>query len=188
MAQRSEDLELVARVVAGDQTALSSLLQQVRAIVRSCLQRAKARNRSLEGQEDDLLQGFEVLLVQDDFKVLRSYRGDAALTTFVYSVAGRFFHRQGRKSSRPASDLSAAAGVADPGQPQDEALLDAAERARVRAALDRLSAEDRTLLLLLVEDEMPAPRVASLLGITPGGVRMRKMRALARLEELLKGP
>jgi RNA polymerase sigma-70 factor (ECF subfamily) len=58
-------------------------------------------------------------------------------------------------------------------------------RRRVQAALDRLAARDREILVMRHLEEMSAAEVAAFLGISAGAVRVRLLRALARLRALL---
>jgi RNA polymerase sigma-70 factor (ECF subfamily) len=60
-------------------------------------------------------------------------------------------------------------------------------QARVRAALAALPDQDREILVLRVLEELPAKEIAAVLGISAGAVRLRQVRALYRLRELL-GP
>jgi RNA polymerase sigma-70 factor (ECF subfamily) len=58
-------------------------------------------------------------------------------------------------------------------------------RERVRAALGRLPPGDREVLVLRHLEQMPVRDVAAVLGAGEGAVRMRLVRALARLRDLL---
>ncbi len=60
-------------------------------------------------------------------------------------------------------------------------LCDAAEQARVRAALCLLAPEDRELLHLLYFDGLSPSEIAERLGAPPERIRQRKLRALLRL-------
>lgn len=55
----------------------------------------------------------------------------------------------------------------------------------VRAALDRLPGRYREILLLAYVSELKNSAVAKVLRMTEGGVRIRKLRALRKLKELL---
>jgi RNA polymerase sigma-70 factor, ECF subfamily len=60
-------------------------------------------------------------------------------------------------------------------------------RRRVQAALDRLAPRDREILVMRHLEEMSAAEIAAILGISEGAVRVRLLRALARLRPLLDG-
>ena len=58
-------------------------------------------------------------------------------------------------------------------------------RDRVRAALAALPDRDREVLVLRFLEQLPTADAAEVLGVTAGVVKVRQMRALARLRELL---
>jgi RNA polymerase sigma-70 factor (ECF subfamily) len=58
-------------------------------------------------------------------------------------------------------------------------------RQRVRALLDRLAATDREVLVLRFLERLSTAETAAVLGISPGAVRLRLMRALERLRQHL---
>jgi RNA polymerase sigma-70 factor (ECF subfamily) len=57
---------------------------------------------------------------------------------------------------------------------------------RVRAAVDRLPARYREVLVMRHFDQMEPDEIAQVLGISPGAVRARILRALLRLRETLE--
>ncbi len=58
-------------------------------------------------------------------------------------------------------------------------------RRRVQAALDQLAPRDREILVMRHLEEMSAAEIAAILEISEGAVRVRLLRALARLRSLL---
>jgi RNA polymerase sigma-70 factor (ECF subfamily) len=62
-----------------------------------------------------------------------------------------------------------------------EAALREELRQRVRAALAQLTAGDREVLVLRFLERLATADVAVVLGLTPGAVKLRQMRALERL-------
>ena len=65
------------------------------------------------------------------------------------------------------------------------AALRKEKRQRVRALLDRLSADDREVLVLRFLERLSSTEAGAVLGISPGAVRLRLMRALERLRRHL---
>jgi len=66
-----------------------------------------------------------------------------------------------------------------------ERLLREELRGRVRTALDRLPANDREVLVLRYLEQLRHDDIAAILGITVGAVKVRHVRALERLRDLL---
>jgi RNA polymerase sigma-70 factor (ECF subfamily) len=61
-----------------------------------------------------------------------------------------------------------------------------ARRERVRQSLERLPPNDREVLVLRYVEDLPFAEVARALGMGLGAVKMRHLRALQRLRDLLK--
>ncbi|HEY1378383.1 MAG TPA: sigma-70 family RNA polymerase sigma factor [Gemmataceae bacterium] len=64
-------------------------------------------------------------------------------------------------------------------------LSRAERRARVRAALDRLPDRDREVLVLRHLEQLSTREAAAVLGATEGAVKVRLLRALQRMRDLL---
>ena len=64
-------------------------------------------------------------------------------------------------------------------------LVSEERRARVRAALETLSPDDRDLLRALYFEQIDAVDLAARLGLTAGALRVRKHRAVERLAAAL---
>jgi RNA polymerase sigma-70 factor (ECF subfamily) len=58
-------------------------------------------------------------------------------------------------------------------------------RARVRQALEALSAEDREILLQRYLEQLSSKEIGAILGISEAAVNMRHMRALKRMRRML---
>jgi RNA polymerase sigma-70 factor (ECF subfamily) len=74
--------------------------------------------------------------------------------------------------------------IADEPGPSDQAEA-ATERARVHAAVARLSADQRRVIELAYWKELSQSEIAEELGIPLGTVKTRTRRALGRLAEIL---
>lgn len=110
-----------------------------------------------------------------------------ALAGFVFQTATHLclhhYRSRGREERALALLREMAPGSAGPG-PLD-ALVSEEARTAVRQALVRLSADDRDLLHRLYFDDEDTAETARRLQLTPGALRVRKHRALARLAGLL---
>lgn len=104
-----------------------------------------------------------------------------ALPAFVFQTARNICMHHGRASRR----RDAAFAKLDPSPFADDdalAALVTEERKRaVREELAKLDPADRELLDMIYVRELDPAAAARLLGITPGALRVRKHRALARL-------
>jgi RNA polymerase sigma-70 factor (ECF subfamily) len=66
-----------------------------------------------------------------------------------------------------------------------EAMMRTEVRQRVRDALEQLPAVDREVLVMRHLEQMSVSEIAEALQITEGAVKMRRLRAIRRLKELL---
>lgn len=110
-----------------------------------------------------------------------------ALPAFVFQTATHLCLHHYRSRKREGRALARLAGM-DAGStsqaPLDVLVREETRRA-VRAALDELSPDDRDLLRRIYFHEEGSTETAERLELTPGALRVRKHRALARLAGLL---
>lgn len=179
------DADLLAAHVAGDDEAFGVLFRRHRdrlwaVALRTCGDREEAA---------DALQDAMVAA----FRRAESYRGDAAVTTWLHRiVVNACLDRLRRRKVRLADPLPddperlAAATRRTPGTP-DPADVVAGEdrRAQVHAALERLPADQRAALVLVDLQGYSVDEAAAVLGVAPGTVKSRCSRGRARLAPLL---
>ena len=129
------------------------------------------------------------------FRRADSYRGDAAVTTWLHRIVvnaclDRLRRRKVRLSDPLPDDLDEAdrgsATTADTLDPADVAV-DRERRAAVMAALDRLPADQRAALVLVDMEGYSVQEAAAILDCAPGTVKSRCSRGRARLLPLLAG-
>jgi RNA polymerase sigma-70 factor, ECF subfamily len=117
------------------------------------------------------------------------FRGDAAFSSWVYAVVARHVRKWIRAERRRRSLLRVAStrSMATPASQPDD--LAGAHRLadRLSSALDALPERQRTCLLLVQVEEVPAHAVAEQLGVTPEAVRMNVHRARTRLRKCFDG-
>lgn len=174
----SRDHALVQQVIAGHEPAQRELFERLQGVVRASV----GRLCQAQLNDDDVVQAFYVMLVERDYRVLRSYQGRAALTTWSYPIAKRFVLRQVEQLRRQplAEDPDVEDERTVDRTPEDGVISDAESR-RLRAAMTRLSPDERLLLALLYEQEVPVKAVAKVFGISSAGVRMWHMRLRRKL-------
>jgi RNA polymerase sigma-70 factor (ECF subfamily) len=179
-----EDFDSGIRRVGADVTPRPSwpeLVVMVRAQVRSLV----GATRDLE----DLTQA----TLEQVVRALPRFEGRCELSTFTYSIASRIVMNHWRSISRYLRRF--VLGIDDVPEPQDDAYLDAETSAdRERAArlhhhLEELSADQRIVVVLFDLEELPAPRIAEILGCPEPTVRSRLKRGRAALaKKLIRDP
>ena len=176
------DAELVAAVLAGHRDAFDGIVERHRRHVYQLCYR-------FVGNHEDASDLAQDVFIRA-FKSLRTYKGDAALGTWLYRIAVNVsLNKVSSKAARPepldallhANDLRAASG--------DESAADAVLRyeraAQVRAAIARLPKKQRATLILRIYHDLPHEQIAGILGSSVGAVKANFFHALNNLKKLL---
>jgi len=131
------------------------------------------REEAADGLQDGLISAF---------RNAASYRGDAAVTTWLHRiVVNACLDRVRRRQARPAIPL----GERDlPYRRDDQALVDT--RLDVNAALASLPEPQRVALILVDMEDIPVAEVAQLLGVAEGTIKSRCSRGRTALAHLLR--
>jgi RNA polymerase sigma-70 factor, ECF subfamily len=177
---QTSDRDLLQRHVDGDSEAFGLLFARH----RDRLWAVALRTLADREQAADALQ--EAMIAA--FRRAGSYRGDAAVTTWLHRIVVNacldLVRRQRVRAADPLPDHVEEAGeLAGPEQPDVAERL--AERTAVLAALRTLPEEQRQALVLVDMEGYSVAEVASLLGCAQGTVKSRCARGRARLVPLL---
>ncbi len=175
-----DDEELVARVAAGDDTALRELFSRhapwLAARLRSVLSAADV---------EDVLQ--ETFLAV--WTGARGYRPESPPAAWMWGIARRqaalFLRRRG-----PATLLLPVAVIEADGQHASDPAEAALSRAQITEAVTALGPEgspDRDVWQLMYVEDRPVAEVARLMGIPEGTVKSRAHRARRLLRAALGG-
>lgn len=157
---------------AGDRTAVDELLARYEPhIYRFGLRMCGDEDAAREVLQETLLAAF---------RHLPGFRGDAALSTWLYQIA-RSFCIKARRGRRPTTELDAAPALVDPA-PRPDAQAHAREigEALSRAIAD-LPDDQREVLLLRDVEGLSAEQAAEVVGIEVGALKSRLHRARAAL-------
>lgn len=182
------DAELLARHVDGDPDAFGELFARHR-------DRLWAVALRTMGNPDDAADGLQDAMIAA-FRRAGSFRGDAAVTTWLHRVVvnaclDRLRAMKVRRAEALPDDLEERASRGSLLSATD-AALDPAEvavaderRALVLEALATLSADHRAALVLVDMEGYSVAEAAEMLGVASGTVKSRCFRGRARLAPLL---
>lgn len=173
---RTEERALVAAARAGDRKALEQLFalyepQVFRFGMKMCRNTEDAR----EVLQDTLLAAV---------RTLGDFRGDAALGTWLYSIARNFCLRRRRRgklapleTATVSSTSSEGRALPDPGRPPDEELAGRRMQSALDDAIGALEPKYREVLVLRDVEGLSAAEVAEALGLSVEAVKSRLHRA-----------
>ncbi len=187
--------ELVSRAVAGDEAALTGLLETHGLEVRIALERSYHRRLKGEVDLDDVMQVtyLEAFLRIRDFVPV----GPQAFRSWLKRIAENNIRDAIRKTNGvghprrvgiSASDVTSGCGGVDPvactGSPSRSAGRDDASRL-LEDALQQLPDDYERVIRLYDLKGLSGPEVARVMGRSHGAVKMLAARARDRLGELL---
>jgi len=182
-----EDAEnkLLKQAQGGDMDAFAALFEEFRPLIH----RTACR---LVGQDDAYDLTMTVFLKA--WRSLPGFQGRSSLRTWLYRITYRaaIDHLRERRirQAPPAPERDGEPverEIADErGKRPDEAVADADLAEHVNAALERLSAEHRTALLLRYTEGLSYLEMASVMGVSIGTVMSRLFNARRKLRGLLE--
>lgn len=178
-----DDRDLIAASLAGDSTSFGELVSRYQdRLFNSVL-------RLADGPEDaaDVVQ--EAFL--HAYQALRSFKGDSQFFTWLYRIAFNTAITLKRKQKSAMRLHSGDPASFEPADPSDSnrpghALEAAEDEHRVHEALQRLSPEHRSVLILKDMDDLKYEEMAEILQVPIGTIRSRLHRARLELKDLLE--
>lgn len=193
--------ELVQQAAQGDPEARNRLLAHHRSRLRKMIGWRLDRRVAPRVDPSDVVQE---VLVQADQKLDRYLRERPLpfypwLRTLTWEYLATLYRRHLRAQNRSVlreepdvlklPDESAAALAArlvtSATSPSQQAIRKEV-RQRVRQALETLSERDREVLVLRHLEQLSVADTATILGITPGAVKVRHLRAVERMRQRLE--
>jgi len=174
----SEDRELVEQFARGDSHAFDAIVQRYE-------QRVYAIALRMTGNIEDARDAMQDVFISA-LRALRSFRGDAQLSTWFHRVAVNASLDVLRKRKRHVAEPIEEAGErpSDDIGPEDAAAR-AARAAEVQRALLHVSDDHRAVLVLHDLQDLDYAQTAAALDIPVGTVKSRLHRARIEMAELL---
>jgi RNA polymerase sigma-70 factor (ECF subfamily) len=184
-AQRTLDADLVRRAQTGDETAFADLFHTHKAKIYSlCL-----RMTSNTAEAEDLTQDAFLQV----FRKLATFRGDSALSTWLYRVAVNtvlmHFRKKGLRQVSLDEPASKEAGAPKREHGKLDGRLSASvDRIALTRAMKELPAGYRTIFLLHEVKGYEHHEIARLLCCSVGNSKSQLHKAKMRMRELLGWP
>jgi RNA polymerase sigma-70 factor (ECF subfamily) len=185
----SPDTALLTRVQAGDSSAMSTLVSNLRPHV----ERQLLRYPVTDEDRRDLLQA----TLMQVFRRIRSFRGDSSFSTWLFRVTANealmLMRSQRRHRARLVEGLEledlATLPAANDGsmEPSDVGVANQERDDRVRKALEELPQDYRDVVMAHYHLDLGLQEIADRFDLTESAVRSRLHRARTRLRTILEG-
>jgi RNA polymerase sigma-70 factor (ECF subfamily) len=175
-AAAPDDRALMRAHVDGDPDAFGELVRRHRGRLWAVAIRTLGdREEAADALQDALVSAF---------RNASSYRGDAAVTTWLHRVVvNACLDRVRRRQARPSVPLG---DTEVPSRRDDHAATEA--RLDVRAALAALPEGQRAAIVLVDMEDLSVAEAARLLGVAEGTVKSRCSRGRLALAGMLRSP
>ena len=173
-----DDAALITAARGGDRAAIDELLARYEpSIYRFGLRMCGDEDAAREVLQETLLAAF---------KHLPGFRGDAALSTWLYQIARSFCIKE-RRGQRPTSSLDedGAPELVDPTPPPDAHVHAREIGAALSRAIAALPPDQREVLILRDVEGLSAEEAAEVIGIEIGALKSRLHRARMALRTKL---
>jgi RNA polymerase sigma-70 factor (ECF subfamily) len=179
---KHEDREWICQTIDGDTESFGFLVRKY----QDRLYNGMVQILRNESEAEDVVQDAFVLA----FSKLDSFQGKSAFFTWLYRIAYNVaitrLRRRKRGVSLDGDDSRVRLDFPDSGPLPNDSIEKREEAIQLYDALDRLSSEHRSILVLREMEELDYDAIAEILELPVGTVRSRLHRARIRLRELLE--
>jgi RNA polymerase sigma-70 factor, ECF subfamily len=175
------DRDLIARWLAGDQRAATTLVERH----ATALARFAAAMGGVTGSDvDELVQDTFVRA----FNSLESFRGESSLRTWLFTIERRLMLDRRRAERRRPEKMPVAEGDAASEYTALDGIVADEMQERVRVAVDQLTALQREVFTLRVTEGLSYKEIADIVGSTEGAARVHYHHAMRAVKEYLGVP
>jgi len=159
---------------------LEAYEQYADALFRHCYYRVYERERAREVVQETFMKTWEVVARGEEIQNIRAY---------LYRVARNLIIDEARRrklrTEVSLEEMREETGF-DPGHDERPSLFARMDGAEALKLLQKLSEEDREVLMLRYVDEFDPREIATLLDVSANVVSVRSHRALKRLRQLMQ--
>jgi RNA polymerase sigma-70 factor, ECF subfamily len=170
----TRDRELVDAVLGGNADAYRMLIErESRAVMALCSSIVRDPEEASDVAQEAFLQAY---------RSLAGYRGDGTFGAWVGRIATRMaVQRVGARRRLATAELAVDIRADDAQVDPERQFMNAENATALRAAVDRLPADQREVVTLRFFNDMPIEQIAAVTHAPIGTVKSRLHRALERL-------
>lgn len=180
-----EDHELIYDALQGDQDAFAQLVERYQRQVYSLALR-------MVGQEQDALDLTQEAFVRA-WRALAGFRADARFSTWLYRLTSNLCidflrsrkHQRGHISLSTPDQVQMQRQIPDPAPLPEERALQWDRERTLRRAMEKLSPEQRQILILRAVSGLSYAEIAQIMDLKEGTVKSRLARTREQLRQIL---
>lgn len=173
----SDDAVLVEACRAGSREAFDLIVERHRrAVYNVCIRFAGSHEDASDLAQDVFVRAY---------RGLERFRGDAALSTWLYRIAVNVCLNHAAAAKAPVDPLDGRDVVDRREEPPDRRVLREERAARVRDAIRQLPAKQRLTVILRTYHDLTHEQIASMVGSSVGTVKANFFHALRNLRSRL---
>lgn len=174
------DQHYIEQVLSGDTRAYSILIERYKHMVFTLsMQMVRNREDAEEISQDTFIKAY---------KALKTFRGQAAFSTWLYRIAYRnsldFLKSSQRKMASREVSLEGDYPLAF-GSIEANGFEEDGQATLVKGAMEKLTEEDQVILTLYYYEELSLKEIAGIIGISINTAKVRLFRSRERLAKLL---
>ena len=173
----STDANLIYEILAGDAEAYAILVKRYQKPIFNLMFR-------MTSSDEDAMDLTQETFVRA-YEKLEQFKPSSPFFPWLYTIGMNLARDFQRKVKASRTALEALSGDADPPSNAGENLHESMEAKQVSRLLQTLPLDYREALILRFHEGLSVSELASALGITVSGAKMRIHRGLLKLRELL---
>ncbi|MBI5145179.1 MAG: sigma-70 family RNA polymerase sigma factor [Candidatus Omnitrophica bacterium] len=193
-----DDLEFVQRCVKGDKLAWDEFVEKYSRLIYNYIHsviKFKGAQQISQDNIDDLYQEIFTLLIQDNFKKLKSFKAKngASLVTWLRQVVVNFtidYLRERKPLISLDEEDDDALNLKDmlaSNSPSAGDSLESQERLnQLKDCIQTLDTDEQYFVDLHIHQGLPLEKLTTLLGLARGLIDVRKARIIERLRDCFK--
>jgi RNA polymerase sigma-70 factor, ECF subfamily len=173
------DAELVERARAGEDAAMSALVQRYHgASYRVALSVVSDSDTAMDVAQDTFLKAF---------RALDRFRGDASFKTWLLTITANEARGALRKRQRrQETSIDDAGPISADGVDPAEAAAITDESTRARTMLERLPEKQKLSVSLRIDEGLSFREIGDVIGSSEGAARVNYFHGIRRLREMMK--
>lgn len=178
---QTDDHQVISAVLAGDVEAYAVLVRRYQKPIYNLMYRMTGGS---DADSSDLAQDTFIRA----FEALHRFRLGSRFFPWLYSIglnlSKNFLRKHKSRRTVDLDECELGSGLDYPGQ-EEEALCERLDALHVRKALTALPFDYREAVFLRYHEELSMEEIATALGISLSGAKMRVHRGLRKLREIL---